>query len=146
MQTTALTRALLYAFQNAAVASWEAIAAEDVLINTPAGFAIRGRPALTSWSITLARALGFAIDLVDEHLALDQEGNGRGFVTLKLRWKPNLEFIQAPDRNSGWESSESLLLTIKEYRFIRIYVAGDTLDLALRAMPAGAVLDDARAR
>jgi hypothetical protein len=37
--------------------------------------------------------LGKRIDLVDEHLALDSDGNGRGFITFNLHWKHDEPFF-----------------------------------------------------
>jgi hypothetical protein len=133
VQTLTLTRDLLYALQNAECATWSAIAADDVLVSCPAGFAIRGRDALEAWAVAVARALRCAIELADEHLALDERGDGRGFVTLRCKF--DREALNLADRTCGWTSSETLLLTVAAHRLVRIYIAGETLDLALRCMP-----------
>lgn len=134
MQTMTLTRALLHALQNVEPTAWDAIAADDVLISSPAGFGMRGRAALKSWAVALARALGCTIELTDEHMAVDQDGDGRGFVTLTLNCKCDQELLDQAPRAYVWTSSETLLLTFESYRLVRIYIAGETLDLALRCL------------
>jgi hypothetical protein len=130
----ALTRDLLYALRNAECAAWSEIAADDVFVSCAAGFAIRGREGLKDWAVAVARALACDIDLADEHLALDARGDGRGFITLRCRF--DREPLGLADRACGWTSSETLLLTVAAFRLVRIYIAGETLDLALRCMPS----------
>jgi hypothetical protein len=131
----ALIRNLLYALRNAESAAWDQIAAEDVSVTCAAGPEIRGREALRAWAVTVARALGCAITLADQHLMLDLRGNGRGFITLTLHCKSNQELIGRPEWDCEWTSSETLLLTVEAHRLVHIYIAGETLDLALRYMP-----------
>lgn len=131
---TALTRNLLHALRNAEVAAWSEIAADDVFLSCSAGYGVRGREGLKAWAVGVARALRCAIDLTDEHLAVDSQGNGRGFVTLTLHCKMDHEVTIMAERDCEWTSSETLLLTVEAYRLVRIYIAGETFDLALRCM------------
>ena len=131
MSTLSLTRELYEAFQRVELDRWDALTAEDVLINSPAGFGIKGRSALKSWAAAFSGTLGYQIDLVDEHLSLDHNGNGRGFITFNLHWKHDKDFMGVTPTGREGTSVETLLLTIKARRIVRIDVADNTLDLAL---------------
>jgi hypothetical protein len=131
MTNATLTHELYDAFQKVELDRWDSITTEDVLINSPAGFGIRGRTALKSWATAFADSLGYQIDLVDEHLALDEKGDGRGFITFNLHWKHNKDFMGMTPTGREGTSVETLLLTIRRHRIVRIDVADNTLDLAL---------------
>jgi hypothetical protein len=131
MFTTALTREWYHAFQRVQLDRWDAITTDDVVINSPAGFGLKGREALKSWAAAFAGSLGYRIDLVDEHLALDDNGDGRGFITLNLHWKHDRDFMGIAPTGREGTSVVTLLLTIKARRILRIDVADNTLDLAL---------------
>jgi hypothetical protein len=126
-----LTHELYDAFQRVELDRWDGITSDDVLINSPAGFGIRGRTALKNWATAFSSSLGYRIDLVDEHLALDDKGDGRGFITFNLHWKHDRDFMGLTPTGREGTSIETLLLTIKERRIVRIDVADNTLDLAL---------------
>jgi hypothetical protein len=64
-------------FQRAEFERWDGVIADDVTINSPTGYGMTGLMVLKDWAANFAR-LGYRIDLVDEHLALDNAGNGRG--------------------------------------------------------------------
>jgi hypothetical protein len=89
--TNSLTYEFYEGFQRAEFHRWDAILAEDLLLNSPAGFGIRGLKRFKEFAVQFTN-LGYRIDLVDEHLALDVEGNGRGFITFCLHWKHMKDF------------------------------------------------------
>jgi hypothetical protein len=126
-----ITRELYDAFQRVELKRWDAIIAEDVKLNSPAGWAMQGLPTLKSWAEAFAGGLAQRIDLSDEHLALDADGNGRGFITFTLHWKHSRDFFGVKPTGREGTSVETLLLTIKGHRIVRIDVADNTLDLAI---------------
>ena len=114
-----LTRELYEAFQRVQFDRWDAIIADDVLINSRAGRDIRGLKTLREFAARLID-FGCRIDLIDESLALDQQGDGRGFITFMLNWKHTKNFggLLPP----GWEGKpeETMLLTIRGHKIVRI--------------------------
>lgn len=114
-----LTRELYDALERVQFDRWDAIIADDVLINSRAGRDIRGLRTLKEFAARLID-FGCRIDLIDESLALDQQGDGRGFITFILNWKHTKNFgcLQP----AGWEgtSEETMLLTIRSHKIIRI--------------------------
>jgi hypothetical protein len=131
MTRTDLTHELYDAFQRVELNRWDAIIAEDVLTNSPGGVGIEGRDPLKSWAKAFASGLAYRIDLVDEHLALNDRGDGRGFITFNLHWKHREDFMGLAPTGREGTSIETLLLTIRAGRIVRIDVADNTLDLAL---------------
>jgi hypothetical protein len=125
-----LTRDLYEPFQRAEVDGWDAIISDDVLVNSPAGFGIRGLPTFKDFARQF-NDLAYRIDLVDEYLALDGQGNGRGFITFNLHWKHTKDFGGLAPTGREGTSVETLLLTIEGNTIIRIDVADNTLDLSL---------------
>ncbi|MBO0748000.1 MAG: hypothetical protein J2O47_06610 [Acidimicrobiaceae bacterium] len=65
------TRAFYEAFQRAEFDRLDTIPAEDVLIYSPAVLGVRGLRTLKDFALEFT-TLGYRIDLVDEHLALDE--------------------------------------------------------------------------
>jgi SnoaL-like domain len=125
-----LTRDFYEAFQRAELDGWDTIISDDVLINSPAGFGARDLAALKGFArqfIDLAQR----IDLVDEHLALDGQGNGRGFITTNLHWKHTKDFGGLAPTGREGTSVETMLLTVERNTVVRIDVADNTIDLAL---------------
>jgi SnoaL-like domain len=125
-----LTRDLYEAFQRAELDGWDAIIAEDVAINSPAGYGMRGLKVLKDWAGNFTD-LGYRIDLVDEHLAVDGTGSGRGFITILLHWKHTKDFLGLAPAGREGTSVETLLLTIEGGRITRIDVASNTVDLVI---------------
>ena len=80
-------RELYDAFQTGEFVRWDALVAEDVLVNSTMGRDIRGREALKDWASQFVNALKSRVDLVDEFEAIDSVGNGRAFFTVCLYWK-----------------------------------------------------------
>jgi hypothetical protein len=128
--TASLTRVIYEGFQRAEFNRWDGAIAEDVAINSPAGYGMSGLQLLKDWAANFTD-LAHRIDLVDEHLALDDTGTGRGFITFCLYWKHVKEFLgMAPTGREG-TSVETMLLTIEDNKVTRIDVAGNTADLVL---------------
>jgi hypothetical protein len=109
---------------------WDDLVASDVVINSPAAYGLRGLDTLKNWAGTFAH-LAYRIDLVDEHLALDGAGDGRGFLTFTLHWKHDETFFDLAPTGREGTSVETVLLTVLGNRITRIDVADNTLDLAL---------------
>lgn len=130
MTATTLTRELYEGLQRAEFERWDAVVADDVLVNSPALFKQRGLAALKAWAGQFVR-LGKQIDLVDEHLALDSDGNGRGFITFNLHWKHDEPFFDVSPTGREGTSVETLLLTVTAHRVTRIDVADNSVDLIL---------------
>jgi 8-hydroxy-5-deazaflavin:NADPH oxidoreductase len=80
-------RELYDAFQQGEFERWDALVAENVLVNSTMGRDIQGREALKGWAAQFVNALQSQVDLVDEFEAIDAAGNGRAFFTVCLDWK-----------------------------------------------------------
>lgn len=104
--------------------------ADDVLINSPAGFGQKGLAALKDWAEAFVR-LGKRIDLVDEHLALDGRGDGRGFIVFTLHWKHDELFFDVTPTGREGTAVETILLTVERARITRIDVSSNSVDLVL---------------
>jgi hypothetical protein len=129
-ETSALTREIYEAFQRAEFDRWDAVIAQDVAINSPAGYGMSGLQQLKDWAAGFV-LLGKQIDLVDEHQALDDQGNGRGFITFNLHWKHDEDFMGLPPTGREGTSIETMLLTFREHKVSRIDVADNTVELPL---------------
>jgi len=130
MSDSSITRGVYEAFQRVEFDRWDAVIADDVLINSPAGYGLQGLATLKEFAAQFTD-LGYRIDLVDEHLALDDQGTGRGFITFVLHWKHTKDFGGLAPTGREGTSVETMLLTIVENQIVRIDVADNTLDLAL---------------
>jgi SnoaL-like polyketide cyclase len=129
-ETTTITREWYDAFQREEFDRWDAIMAEDVLIYSPAGYGMKGLAGLKEFGEGFTR-LGKRIDLIDEHLALDDQGTGRGFVTFCLHWSHTEDFFGiAPTGREGTQI-ETAIFTIVENMIVRMDVGDNTLDLSL---------------
>jgi hypothetical protein len=126
-----LTRELYESFQRVELDRWDRIVADDVEINSPAGFGMRGRDTLKSWAAAFAGGLAQRIDLLDEHEALDANGDGRAFITFVLHWKHSADFFGLKPTGREGSSIETLLLTVRGHRIVRLDVADNSLDLAI---------------
>ena len=127
---TTLTRELYEAFQRVEFERWDAVIADDVTINSPAGYGLQGLATLKEFAAGFTD-LGYRIDLVDEHLALDGQGDGRGFITFCLHWKHTKDFGGLAPTGREGTSVETMLLTIERHRVVRIDVADNTGDLMI---------------
>jgi hypothetical protein len=125
-----LTRQIYDAFQRVEFDRWDAVIADDVAINSPASYGMSGLQVLKDWASNFTD-LGYRIDLVDEHLALDDDGNGRGFITFCLHWKHVKDFLGLAATGREGTSVETMLLTVRDQVVVRIDVASNTPDLTL---------------
>jgi hypothetical protein len=125
-----LTRDWYEAFQRAEFDGWDAILSDDVLLNSTVAVGVRGLRTFKDFARQFTD-LAYRIDLVDEHLALDDDGNGRGFVTFNLHWKHTKDFGGLAPTGREGTSVETVLLTIEGNTVVRIDVADNTLDLVL---------------
>jgi hypothetical protein len=125
-----ITYELYEAFQRVEFDRWDAIIDTNVLINSTAAYGLRGLTTLKEFAVQFTD-LGYRIDLIDEHLALDDQGNGRGFITFTLHWKHTKDFGGLAPTGREGTSVETLILTIRENKINRIDVAANTLDLAI---------------
>jgi SnoaL-like domain len=125
-----ITDTIYEAFQRAEFDRWDQVISDDVEINSPAGYGMRGRQLLKDWASNFVH-LGWRIDLVDEHLALDQSGTGRGFITFLLNWKHTKDFLGLAPTGREGTSVETMLLTIANGKVTRIDVASNTVDLVI---------------
>jgi hypothetical protein len=127
---TEITREFYEAFQRVELDRWDAIIATDIAINSPAGFGMEGLETLKNFALEFT-GLGYRIDLVDEHLALDGDGSGRGFITFCLNWKHDKEFLGLAPTGREGTSVETILFTIVSGQIVRMDVADNTLDLGI---------------
>jgi hypothetical protein len=125
-----ITREFYEGFQRVAFERWDAIVADDVLINSPVGFGLRGLEGLKAFAVQFTD-FGYRIDLVDEHVALDERGTGRGFITFCLHWKHTRDFGGLAPTGREGTSVETCLFTIVAHQITRIDVANNTLDAAI---------------
>jgi hypothetical protein len=129
--TDLITKELYDAFQRLELDRWDSIVSKDVRINSPAGRDLRGIEILKSWAKEFGGGFAYQIDLVDEHLALDDRGNGRGFITFNLHWKHAKEVFGLKPTGRGGTSIETMLLTIRNGKVTQIDVADNSLDLVI---------------
>jgi hypothetical protein len=125
-----LTHEIYDAFQRAQLDRWDAVFADDVEINSPAGYGMSSLRLLKEWAANFTD-LGYRIDLVDEHLALDENEDGRGFITFCLHWKHAKVFLGLAPTGREGTSVETMILTVRGHLVTRIDVASNTPDLVL---------------
>jgi hypothetical protein len=130
MENKPITRSIYDAFQQAEFDRWDGLIAQDVHLNSPAGYGMQGLKLLKDWAGDFAD-LGYRIDLVDEHLALDSDGSGRGFITFMLHWKHTRDFLGMPPTGREGTSIETMILTVQSGVVTRIDVASNTGDLLI---------------
>jgi hypothetical protein len=124
------THAFYEGLQRAEFDRWDGVVADDVAINSPAGYGMQGLRVLKEWASNFVK-LGYRIDLVDEHLAVDGRGDGRGFVTCLLNWKHVTDFLGLAPTGREGTSVETMILTIEAGVVTRIDVASNTPDLVI---------------
>jgi hypothetical protein len=126
-----LTLEIYDAFQKQELERWNACIEKDVLIDSPAGRGLVGLDMLKSWAGEFGGGLAYQIDLVDEHLALDDGGNGRGFITFNLHWKHKKEVFGLKPTGREGTSVETMILTVAGGKVTKIHVGDNSLDLVL---------------
>src|SRR5262245_16443305 len=117
-------------FQRVEFTRWDAIVAEDVLLNSPAAFGVRGLKTFKEFALQFTD-LAYRIDLTDEHLALDADGTGRGFITFVLHWKHTKDFGGLAPTGREGTSVETILFTIQNRQITRMDVGDNSLDLVI---------------
>ena len=125
-----ITDTIYEAFQRAEFDRWDEVISDNVEINSPAGYGMRGLKLFKDWASNFVN-LAWRIDLVNEHLALDQSGTGRGFITFLLNWKHAKDFLGLAPTGREGTSVETMLLTIGNGKVTRIDVASNTVDLVI---------------
>jgi hypothetical protein len=125
-----IAREFYEAFQRVELDRWDAIVDEDVSIYSPIGRGVTGIRTLKEWAESFA-TLGKQIDLTDEHVALDDDGNGRGFITINLHWKHDQDFFGLAPTGREGTSVELLVFEIQNRKITRIDVADNSLDLPI---------------
>jgi hypothetical protein len=125
-----VTHAFYDAFQRVETDRWDAVVDKDVEINSPGAYGMAGLQVLKDWASGFTQ-LAYKIDLVDEHLALDAQGDGRGFITFNLHWKHVKDFFGLKPTGREGTSVETLLFRIKAFKIVRIDVADNTADLVV---------------
>ena len=126
-----LTYQIYDAFQRQELDRWDALITENVLIDSPAGRGLRGLDILKGWAAEFGGGFAYQIDLVDEHLALDETGQGRGFITFNLHWKHAREVFGLKPTGREGTSVETMILTINGGKVEKIHVGDNSLDLVL---------------
>jgi hypothetical protein len=130
MNEPTITREFYESLQRVELDRWEEIIDADVPVNSPAGIGMQGLDALKAFTVQFTD-LGYRIDLVDEHVVLDDTGTGRGFITFCLHWKHTKDFGGLAPTGREGTSVGTALLTILQHRITRIDFADNTLDLAI---------------
>lgn len=141
MAESPLIREFYDAFQRNEFHRWDPMADEDMVINTPLGFGVSGLQALKDFAAQLYD-LAWRIDLVDEHLALDADGNGRGFITFCLNWKHTKTFLGFEPTGREGTSVETLIFTFTDHRITKLDVSENTLDLVFYEAELGWPIPD----
>jgi ketosteroid isomerase-like protein len=131
-----ITRDFYDAFQRGELDEWDSIVSDDVLVNSPVGFGVRGLSTFKDFARQF-NDLAYRIDLVDEHLAVDAAGDGRAFITFTLHWKHTKDFGGLPPTGREGTSVETLLLTIASGKIVRMDVADNTFDLGIYVWERG---------
>src|SRR5262245_42895390 len=126
-----LTREIYDAFQKLELDRWDGCFENDVLIDSPAGRGFKGLDFLKSWAREFGGGFAYQIDLIDEHLALDSGGNGRGFISFNLLWKHASEVFGLKPTGREGTSVETMILTIANNKVTKVHVADNSLDLVL---------------
>ena len=131
-----ITRTFYEGLQRVDFDRWDAILAEDLLLNSPVGVGVRGLGTFKDFAVQFTD-FAFRIDLVDEHLALDEDGTGRGFITFCLHWKHTKDFGGLAPTGREGTSVETALFTIVANQITRVDVADNTLDIGIYAWQRG---------
>jgi hypothetical protein len=130
MEQTDITHEPYEGFQRAAFDRWDPIMADSVYFTNAFMIGSIDREVLKQYAKPFTD-LGYQIDLVDEHLALDDNGDGRGFITVSLHWKHTRQFNGLSPTGREGTSIETLLLTIRAGKITRLDVADNSYDLLL---------------
>jgi SnoaL-like domain len=127
---TTIARDFYDAFQRVELDRWDEIVDADVLINSPIGRGVTGLQTLKDWAVAFT-TLAKRIDLTDEHVALDDDGNGRALIVINLHWKHDADFMGLAPTGREGTSVEFLVFEVENGSITRIDVADNSLDLPL---------------
>lgn len=126
-----LTRNLYEGFQRRELHRWDALVADDVIVNSTMGRGITGLDALKQWASQFLDALRARVDLIEEFELLDGKGNGRAVFTVCLHWKHESDFMGVAPTGREGTVIETMLLTVEHGKVVRWDVANQSLDLTL---------------
>lgn len=126
-----IAREVYDAFQRGEFDCWDAVIHPGVVTNSSAKFGNVGLDALKQWASSFLTAFSAQIDLVDEILAVDSNGNGRAVATINLHWKHVGDFFGLSPTGRTGTSIENLIMTVKDGKVTRIEVADTSLDLVI---------------
>jgi len=117
-----IVREIYEGFQRGELDRWDAIVSPDVEIYSPGMWGGRGREVLKNFAREFITALSPRIDLVDEF-----EGGERAFLTFCMHWRHTAPFYGIAPTGRRGTSVETLLLTIRDGKVVRVGVADNTL-------------------
>lgn len=126
-----ITRQIYESFQTGQLDQWDTLIAQDVTLYSPGYWGGEGLDVLKNWGGEFLSALKPRIDLVDEFEAVDENGNGRGFITVVLNWKHVEPFFDIKPTGREGTSIETFIFHIENHKITTFSVADNTLDLAL---------------
>ena len=128
---TTITREVYDAFQRGEFDRWDDLFAQDVVVNSSAKFGVTGIENLKGWASAFLTGFSARIDLVDEILAIDENGNGRAVATINLNWQHVGDFFGLEPTGRTGTSVENLIMTVRNGTVVRMEVADTTLDLVI---------------
>lgn len=129
--TPSITREIYEGFQRGEFQRWDAVIDPDVELLSGGNWGGRGIDLLKTWGGEFVKSLKPRIDLVDEHEAIDANGNGRAFITVNLNWKHAEPFFDLKPTGREGTSVETFIFTIRNGKVVRFGVADNTLDLSI---------------
>lgn len=127
----AVGREVYEAFQRGEFARWDAVIAADVELNSSGYWGGKGLKLLKDWGNAFLTAFVPRVDLVDEHEALDANGNGRAFIVVNLNWKHVAPFFGVQPTGREGTSVEIFYFVVQNRKITRFNVADNTLDLTV---------------
>jgi ketosteroid isomerase-like protein len=130
-RSSTVGREVYEAFQRGEFARWDAVIAADVELNSSGYWGGKGIQLLKDWGNAFITAFRPRIDLVDEHEALDAQGNGRSFIVVNLNWKHQAPFFGVQPTGREGTSVEIFYFVVRAGKVTRFNVADNTLDLTV---------------
>lgn len=136
---TVIGRELYDSFQRQELERWDDIIHSDVTLYSPGYWGGKGLETIKNWGSEFVLSMDARVDLVDEFEVIDDNGNGRGFITIVLHWKHTKPFFGIPPTGREGTSVETFIYTVTDGMITRFGVADNTLDLSIylweRGMP-----------
>jgi ketosteroid isomerase-like protein len=127
----AFLREIYDAFQRGEFNRWDKVFADDMVTNSSGQFGVKGRAAVKEWANQFVTAFAARVDLVDQIDAIDQNGNGRAVITFNLNWHHVKPFFNVQPTGRSGTSVENLIMTVRNWKVVRMEVADTTLDMGL---------------